>query len=155
MSRILIRHSCCAGAGDDMKQEESKDFVTKEFAVSDDTVALVTDFAEESMSEQDVPMKTIYAFNVVIDELVSNICNYSGASEMSAGLCITENDISMRFVDNGDPFDPEEIEDPDLALSVEERGIGGLGIFMVRQMMDSFEYEYSDGKNISVIKKAR
>ena len=73
---------------------------------------------------------------------------------MSAGICITEKDISMRLEDNGDPFDPEQIDDPDLELSVEERGIGGLGIYMVRQMMDSFEYDYSDGKNICVITKA-
>lgn len=137
-----------------MKPEDKKDFVTKSFEVNDDTIALVTEFAEQAMEEHDIPMKTAYSFNIVIDELVSNICNYSCATEMSAGICITEKDISMRLEDNGDPFDPEQIDDPDLELSVEERGIGGLGIYMVRQMMDSFEYDYSDGKNICVITKA-
>lgn len=57
-------------------------------------------------------------------------------------------------MDNGKPYNPLEKEDPDVTLSAEERGIGGLGIFMVKKSMDSLDYEYQDGKNILTIKKS-
>jgi len=53
----------------------------------------------------------------------------------------------LVFRDDGTQYNPLEAEDPDITLSIEERGIGGLGVFMVKKMMDSVEYEYIDGVN--------
>ena len=62
----------------------------------------------------------------------------------------------MTFMDEGIPYNPLAKEDPDIALSVEDRPIGGLGIFMVKKSMDDMQYRYEDGKNIlSVIKNLR
>ena len=57
------------------------------------------------------------------------------------------------FEDSGKKFDPLAKEDPDISLPVEERQIGGLGIFMVKKSMDKVTYEYKDGKNILTIVK--
>ena len=63
--------------------------------------------------------------------------------------------VIIRFIDGGKPYDPLKREDPDITLSAEERKIGGLGIYMVKQSMDEIYYEYRDGKNIlTIIKKA-
>ena len=51
------------------------------------------------------------------------------------------------------PYDPLAKEDPDTTLSLEERAIGGLGIYMVKKSMDDITYEYKDGQNILAIKK--
>ena len=59
----------------------------------------------------------------------------------------------MTFEDEGVYYNPLEKEDPDVSLSVEEREIGGLGIFMVKKSMDKMEYEYTDGKNVLTITK--
>ena len=59
----------------------------------------------------------------------------------------------ITFIDSGKPYDPLAKPDPDTTLSVEERQIGGLGIFMVKKSMDDVTYEYKDGKNILTIKK--
>ena len=56
-------------------------------------------------------------------------------------------------MDSGVPFDPLAKEDADITLSAEEREIGGLGIFMVKQSMDEVSYEYTEGKNVLTIKK--
>ena len=56
-------------------------------------------------------------------------------------------------MDHGIPYDPLAKEDPDVTLSAEERQIGGLGIFMVKQTMDDVSYEYKDGRNILRLKK--
>ena len=56
-------------------------------------------------------------------------------------------------MDNGKPFDPLKREDPDVSIPAEERGIGGLGIFMTKNIMDDVRYEYVDGKNILTMEK--
>lgn len=59
-----------------------------------------------------------------------------------------ENDVAtFTLIDGGTPFDPLAKADPDIMLSGEERGIGGLGIYMVKTMVDELEYEYRDGCN--------
>ena len=62
--------------------------------------------------------------------------------------------ISVTLEDEGVPFDPLAHEDPDVTLSVDERGIGGLGIFLVRRTMDEMRYEYGDGRNKLTITKS-
>ena len=68
---------------------------------------------------------------------------------------VTDNpmQVIIQFLDSGIPFDPLAKEDADITLSAEERNIGGLGIFMVKQSMDEVNYEYMDGKNVLTIRK--
>ena len=56
----------------------------------------------------------------------------------------------MEFIlsDEGKPFDPTAAPEADISMDVDERPIGGLGIFLVRQIMDSVSYEYRDGHNV-------
>ena len=61
--------------------------------------------------------------------------------------------VTLRLFDGGTPFNPLEKDDPDIMLSGEERGIGGLGIFMVKTMVDEVEYEYRDGCNQLTLRK--
>ena len=61
--------------------------------------------------------------------------------------------VSITFIDDGTPFDPLSCDDPDVSLSAEERGIGGLGIFMVKKLMDEVSYKHQDGQNILTVKK--
>ena len=65
------------------------------------------------------------------------------------------NDMRLKFtiIDNGTPFDPTLTADVDTTLSAEERPIGGLGILLVRQMMDSINYERVDGRNVLTLRK--
>ena len=62
--------------------------------------------------------------------------------------------IKLVFKDRGIPYNPLAKEDPDITLSAEKRGIGGLGIFMVKNTMDHMEYKYSNGQNILSMDKA-
>ena len=61
--------------------------------------------------------------------------------------------IIITFIDEGVPFDPLIKKDPNVSLSVEERDIGGLGIFIVKKTMDKVEYEYKENQNILKITK--
>lgn len=61
--------------------------------------------------------------------------------------------MTLRFADNGLPYDPTQKPDPDISLLAEERDIGGLGIFMVKKSIDTVNYEYHDGLNILTLTK--
>lgn len=62
--------------------------------------------------------------------------------------------VALTFLDDGIPFDPLKMKSPDTSLKARERKISGLGIFMVRKLMDEVSYEYSEGKNVLTIRKA-
>lgn len=96
--------------------------------------------------------------NLALEEAVSNVILYAYPSGAD-GLVDIEADIrpdSLVFIlsDSGKPFDPTAAPDADVTLSAEERPIGGLGIFLVRSIMDEVRYERVDGRNIfTMIKK--
>lgn len=120
---------------------------------SEETMSQVTDFIENSLSECDVPMKVIMKMNIVVDEIYSNIIQYSGADEANVECNVTDGIITLTFMDNGAEYDPLEKEDPDVTLSAEDRQIGGLGIFMVKKIMDEVVYRYENGKNVLTLRK--
>ena len=110
-------------------------------------------FFEDTLSGADVPMKVIARINVAVDEIFSNIARYSGATSVTLGCALADGRVTLRFSDNGRPYDPTGKPDPDTTLSAEERDIGGLGIFMVKKTMDDVSYEYTDGLNILTLVK--
>lgn len=113
----------------------------------------VTAFVEQELEGAEVPMKIIAQMNIAVDEIFSNIARYARASDATVGCMVKDSTVTLRFADNGSPYDPTEKPDPDTTLSAEERDVGGLGIFMVKKSMDSVEYEYRDGLNILTLTK--
>ena len=95
---------------------------------------------------------------VAVEEIFVNIAHYAYSPETGEArvLCEAREDplsMSITFLDAGRKFNPLENEEPDTALSAEERDIGGLGIFLTKKFMDNVEYSYEDGKNIFKMQK--
>ena len=89
---------------------------------------------------------------IVMDEIVSNIVRCSGASGFTIRLDRDEGGLRLTFVDDGAAFDPtKDSEEPDITSTVEDRRIGGLGIFMVKKMSKSVNYVRRDGKNVLTV----
>jgi sigma-B regulation protein RsbU (phosphoserine phosphatase) len=84
---------------------------------------------------------------VVVDEIYSNIVRYSGATRAELDCSVYGSRLKLRFRDNGKPYNPLNASIPDVKASAEEREIGGLGIYMVRKLMDTMDYEYTYGMN--------
>ena len=99
-------------------------------------------------SELETVSKVANKINIIIDEIYSNIVNYSKANLAEIGYSIENGKMFLYFIDNGLPYNPLEIGDPDITLSVDERDIGGLGIFIVKKMADTVEYKYEENRNI-------
>lgn len=88
-----------------------------------------------------------------VDELVPNIVDYSNSDYLEIEIVRDDKGITLRFRDGGIPFNPLKKDPPDISLPMEEREIGGLGIFLVIKKMDVVEYEHTDGENILTVKK--
>ena len=127
--------------------------ISKQFSVGTETVENVLDMAEEFFSKNKVSIKTVTAMNVSIDEIVSNVVNHSVATFLQVSCQINEEQAVMTFSDNGKPYDPMKREDPDVTLPSNEREIGGLGIFLIKKLMDQVSYEYRDETNHLTIRK--
>lgn len=118
-----------------------------------EAMAQVTAFVEQSAEDAGLLMKLISQLNIAVDEIFSNIARYSGATDATVGVKVSNGWVTLRFADNGLPYDPTANAAPDINLSADDREIGGLGLFMVKKLMDIVEYEYHDGLNILTLKK--
>lgn len=90
---------------------------------------------------------------IAVDEIYSNICKYSHATKVECICLVKEGTIRLQFLDNGTPYNPLDKADPDIDAELEDRNIGGLGIYLVKQQMDTVCYEYINGKNCLTITK--
>lgn len=104
-------------------------------------------FADAYLKEQELSQDIIHKIQIAIDEIFSNICYYSQATECVMGIRMEENKVIFYFEDNGNPFNPLLYAEPDVEEKSENRPIGGLGIYIVKKQMDLVEYEYLQEKN--------
>lgn len=116
------------------------------------------DFATERLEAHDCPMKVVMQMELVIEEIFVNVSSYAYRPDVgNVTICIdfAENPaaVEITFIDSGKPYNPLEKDDPDTTLGIDEREIGGLGIFLVKKNVDDISYEYAAGKNILRIKK--
>ena len=123
-----------------------------------ENIPRVTAFIDEQLEALDCPMKAQMQIDVAIDELFGNISHYAyapGSGEATVGFDFDETarTVSVVFSDRGIPFDPLGRSDPNVNAPAQERDIGGLGIFLVKKIMDEVRYEYKDGHNVLYLKK--
>ncbi len=118
----------------------------------------VIDFATEKLEARECPMKASMQLELVIEEIFVNIASYAYHPEIGAATFCMEFEenpaaVVITFIDGGKPYNPLEKKDPDTTLDIDERDVGGLGIFLVKKNVDEIFYEYADGKNILRMKK--
>ena len=110
----------------------------------------------EWIDSLDLPQELNMPINLALEEAVSNVMLYAYPGSSGQVLVEAEHSaeqITFTISDSGIPFDPTAQTEPDLTLSAEERPIGGLGIHLVRQIMDSIHYERKDNRNILTLTK--
>ena len=126
-------------------------------AVDDDPTA-INEFVAEELANYDCSPKALFQIEVAIEEILVNIVSYAGLSD-DDGVevrCEVRDDplcVVLQFLDGGVPFDPLAAADPDTSPEGTMEREGGLGIFMVKNMMDSVSYAYEGGKNTLTVLK--
>lgn len=95
--------------------------------------------------------------DIAVEEIFVNISRYAydEYGEVDIDCDVNEDTfmIEIEFKDRGKPYDPLKRTDPDISKTIEEREIGGLGIFMTKKFMDEIEYKYEENKNVLIIRK--
>ena len=122
----------------------------------------VSSFADELAAyceKHDVPMAVLLAFQVALDEVLTNIIDYAHpehpVSLIAIHVSTPPGGLEITIEDNGIAFNPLESDaDPDLEQSLEERPIGGLGIHLVKSLMDTLEYRRQNNRNRLTLSKS-
>ncbi|MDD2237460.1 MAG: ATP-binding protein [Kiritimatiellae bacterium] len=109
-------------------------------------------FVLEQAERLNLPAPIIFKIELALEEILVNVVHYAyppGTTGVVDVGCLTdEAGISLCIADSGRPFNPLEKEKPDLDIELEERQIGGLGIFLTREMVDAIEYRREQDRNI-------
>jgi serine/threonine-protein kinase RsbW len=105
----------------------------------------------------EIPSRTLYALNLAVDELVSNVILYAFDNPIEQEVVIkidaAQKEVTAVITDSGRAFDPFSVPPPDLDAPLEEREIGGLGVHLVRSLMDRLEYQRVGSKNVLTVRK--
>ena len=114
-------------------------------------------FVDGVLEKMDCPMKTQMQIDVAVEEVYVNIVHYAYAPGTGSAEIRVETQpdrvVAITFIDWGMRYDPLKKPDPDITLSVKERPIGGLGVYMVKKSMDKMDYNYENGANTLTIYK--
>lgn len=120
-------------------------------------LAIALSFVEQTLAEHQIDAQLCAPFLIATEEVFTNIAEYAyprTAGEVSLALEITGELARLTFTDAGIPHDPLFGPDPDISLSATDREIGGLGVFLVKRLMDNVEYSREHGCNILTLSKA-
>ena len=117
----------------------------------------VIDAIEKEIEEVKYISKKKNKIIICVEEIFVNVAKYAyapkkGNVEIRYGLDELDNQFNIIFIDEGIKYNPLSKEDPNIKLKVEERSIGGLGIFISKKFVDDISYNYKDNKNILTLK---
>ncbi|MGM0759792.1 MAG: ATP-binding protein [Thermodesulfobacteriota bacterium] len=124
-----------------------------EVAAEHEGLALVQQFVLDKARSIGVLPEVTLKIELVLEEVILNIMSYAygagqaGTIKVGCAL-VAPGRFQVRIVDQGPAFDPLAQPDPDTALSLDDRNVGGLGIHLVQQMADQVEYQRQNGQNI-------
>ena len=114
-------------------------------------------FVDEVGEEFSLAPDIVFNLNLVLEEAVVNVINYAYPKEDHESIYLSarmhEGSIILVLTDTGKEFDPTAAPEADVTLSADDRQIGGLGIFLIRQIMNEVKYERIEGKNVLTLEK--
>ena len=114
-------------------------------------------FLDGIADELALPQELVFSLNLALEEAVSNIILYAYPDGVTNEIALTaqlsDNNLIFTLTDTGEEFDPTGVPDADITLSAEERQIGGLGILLIRNIMNKVEYQRIGDKNVFTLVK--
>lgn len=122
-----------------------------------DELTRITVFLEELGEEWGLSVKLVISLNLVLEEALTNIILYGFDDKNihAIEICFkkTGDELNISIIDDGHEYDPTLKADPDITLSVEDRPIGGLGILLIKKIMNKVEYHRKENKNYLIFTK--
>ena len=120
------------------------------------TITQLSELVETVCEEKGLDMALTMNLNLALEEAVVNVMSYAypdSQGDVKVDIIIDDQKVVSTLTDSGIPFDPTQKGDVDTTLPAEERPIGGLGIHLVKQIMDKVSYQYVDNQNILTLEK--
>ena len=116
-------------------------------------------FVHKSIEQFEVSKRTLMQLDLIVEEIFVNVASYAYAPNTGSVKILIEVKeepltVSLTFIDSGVPYNPLEKSDPDINLSADDRQIGGLGIFLTKNLVDDISYQFVDGQNILQLTKS-
>jgi|SRR5271166_2554571 len=117
-----------------------------------ESVALFRDFVRSGAVAAEVPAEELEKLDLVLEEILMNIARYAYLRETGAAEVAVASDgpgrLSVEISDWGNAFNPLDVEPPDFSRGLAERPIGGLGVFLIRSLVNSIDYRREADRNI-------
>ncbi len=121
------------------------------FIASIDNIPQMVAFVSDAATAAGVHPRRVMHLELATEEAVTNICSYAyevPPGRLSIRVSRSGDTLRVEFIDNGVPFDPLAADAPDLQADLENREVGGLGIFLIRRLLDEVHYHRRDDQNI-------
>jgi anti-sigma regulatory factor (Ser/Thr protein kinase) len=123
-------------------------------------LSILTKFLLEFWSAADLAPAETLTFKLALEEIFMNVVMHAspagGVARVDVSLALCDGCLTLMIEDDGPLFDPLSLEAPDVTASLEQRRVGGLGVYLVRQMMDAVSYQRLGGRNqLSMTKRVR
>jgi serine/threonine-protein kinase RsbW len=121
-------------------------------------VSKISGFVEAFGVAEGLKPEAVFSLNLALDEVVTNVIRYAHDDDgrehpIVVRLALERDVLTAQVEDDGRAFNPLEAPAPDLSANLDERPIGGLGIFLVRSVMNSVDYRREDGRNVLIMRK--
>ena len=122
-----------------------------------DQIDTVRKFFDDYSKENKLTEKTVHDIQMALDELLTNIVNYgyedTDEHQIDIHFGVNDDAFKVEIVDDSKPYNILEKDNPDISLSMEDKPIGGLGIFLIKKLMSNVDYYTEEGKNHLVMIK--
>ena len=125
-------------------------FETDVFATPEAITAL-TEQVLAFLADQQVDARATHHVALVVEELVTNLGSHGNCRDTPASirLVVEPSQVTGEIRDSGPPFDPRLAPDPDVDAPIEDRPIGGLGLYLIRELSSALAYSQEDGRNVT------
>jgi anti-sigma regulatory factor (Ser/Thr protein kinase) len=131
---------------------------TATFPARLDSLAAIGEFVIHAAEAAGLDARAVYAVQLAVDEACANIIEHAyggeGRGDIECTCIVNENGLTVILRDHGRPFDPTSVPEPDFCASLEDREVGGLGLYCIRRLMDQvlFEFTPDSGNVLTMVK---
>ncbi|MDH4137960.1 MAG: ATP-binding protein [Anaerolineae bacterium] len=132
---------------------------TVTFPARFDSLAAIGEFVTRAAEAAGLDARAVYAVEMAVDEACANIIEHAyggeGRGDIECTCIVKNNELTVILRDYGCPFDPTSVPEPDLCASLEDREVGGLGLYCIRQLMDKVRFEFTpdSGNVLTMVKR--
>jgi anti-sigma regulatory factor (Ser/Thr protein kinase) len=132
---------------------------TVTFPARFDNLAAISEFVTRAAEAASLDARAVYAVQLAVEEACANIIEHAYGGEERGDIectCIVNNNgLAVILRDNGRPFDPTSVPEPDICASLEDRKARGLGLYLIRQLMDKVRFEFTpdSGNVLTMVKR--